>query len=213
MTTVSDLAERALRRLGVVVVPEADRPAITATVTINAIGTTALQELGVVASDETPAPTDQALAESKARTVHASLAATGAVAWSESAIPQSVIEDYAKLTAGQMASSFGKQADPQVMALLETRVRRASVVLYAPEMARNAVMDVHRGLVATGWADWTTQDIPDAACDPYVVMACVTLAPTFGVQFDPRQGIVAQQQLRRIVSLPTVGIAVRAEYF
>jgi hypothetical protein len=99
------------------------------------------------------------------------------------------------------------------VALLEARVRRVASLLFAPEMARNAVMDVHRGLVATGWADWSSQDIPDAACEPYVALACVALAPTFGVQFDPRQGAIAQQQLRRIVALPTSGMSVRVEYF
>ena len=213
MTTIAQLAERALRRLGVVVVPAADRPSITATVPVSALGTTALQELGVVAADEVPSVADQALAESKVRIVHASLAANTMIGWSETAIPQSLAEEYAKLTASMMASTFGKAADPQVVALLEARVRRVAATLYAPEMASNAVMDVHRGLVATGQADWSSQDVPDAACDPYVVLACIALAPQFGVQFDARLGLIATQQLRRIVALPTSNIPVVAEYF
>jgi len=213
MATVDQLAERCLRRLGVVVVPAANRPSITATTTIASVATTALQELGVVASEETPSPSDQALAEAKARSVHASVVANTSANWSESAIPQSVAEEYAKLTAAMSASSFGKATDPQVVTLLEARVRRVASELYAPEMAQNAVMDVHRGLVAMGWADWTSQDVPDAAGDPYVVLACITLAPTFGVQFDVRLGVKAHQDLRRIIALPTSGIPVRAEYF
>jgi len=122
-------------------------------------------------------------------------------------------EEYAKLTAAMSASSFGKATDPQVVTLLEARVRRVASELYAPEMAQNAIMDVHRGLVAMGWADWTSADVPDAAGDPYVVLACITLAPTFGVQFDVRLGVKAHQDLRRIIALPTSGIPVRAEYF
>lgn len=213
MTSVAQLGERALRRLGVVVVPAADRPPITATVPLATIATTALQELGVVASDETPAPADQALAEAKARSVHASLTANANIAWNETAIPQSVAEEYAKLTASMAASSFGRVADPKIVQLLEARVRSVAAVLYAPEMATNAVMDVHRGLVATGFADWSSQDLPPAAEEPYVVLACIALAPQFGLQFDARLGVVAQQQLRRIVALPTSGIPVMAEYF
>lgn len=213
MTSVAQLGERALRRLGVVVVPAADRPTITATVNVATLGTTALQELGVVAADEAASAADQALAESKVRIVHASLAANTMISWSDAAIPQSVAEEYAKLTASMMASTFGKAADPQIVALLEARVRRVAANLYAPEMARNAIMDVHRGLVATGFADWSSQDLPPAAEEPYVVLACIALAPQFGVQFDARLGVVAQQQLRRIVALPTSGIPVMAEYF
>ena len=213
MTTVAQLGERALRRLGIVVVPAAYRPTITATVNVATLATTALQELGTIAADETPPAADQALAEAKVRLVHASLAANTVVNWDEATIPVSVAEEYAKLAASMMASTFGKAADPQVVALLEARVRRVAATIYAPEMAVNAVMDVHRGLVATGFADWTSADIPDAACDPYVVLACIALAPQFGVQFDARLGVVATQQLRRIVALPTSGIPVMAEYF
>lgn len=213
MTTVAALGERALRRLGIVVVPAANRPSITATVPVATLATTALQELGVVAADETPSPADQALAEAKVRIVHASLAANANAAWAEDRIPQSLAEEYTKLTASMLASSFGKAADPQVVALLEARVRRVASVLYAPEMATNAVMDVHRQLVAEGWADWTTQDLPPAAEEPYVILACIALAPQFGVQFDARLGIVAHQTLRRIIGIPTAGMPVMAEYF
>ena len=213
MATIAQLGERALRRLGIVVVPAANRPSITATVPVATLATTALQELGVVAADETPSPADQALAEAKVRLVHASLAANANASWAEDRIPQSVGEEYAKLTASMLASSFGKAADPQIVQLLEARVRRIAAVLFAPEMATNAVMDVHRQLVAEGWADWTTQDLPAAAEEPYVVLACIALAPQFGVQFDARLGIVAHQTLRRIIGIPTSGIPVMAEYF
>lgn len=213
MTTVAQLGERALRRLGVVVVPLADRPTITATVPVVTIATTALQELGVIAADEAPAAADQALAEAKVRAVHASLIANTGVTWNEAAIPAAVAEEYAKLTAAQAASSFGKAANPEVVALLEARVKRTTQVIYAPEMATNAIMDVHRGLVATGRAEWTTQDIPPAVESSYVVLACIALAPQFGVQFDARLGIVAQQDINRIVGLPSSGMTVMAEYF
>ena len=213
MATVAQLGERALRRLGIVVVPAANRPSIAGTVPVATIATNALQELGVVAADETPSPADQALAEAKVRLEHASLVANANVAWNEATIPQSVAEEYTKLTAAMLASSFGKAADPAIVQMLEGRVRRVAAQMFAPEMATNAVLDVHRGLVATGVADWSTQDLPAAAEEPYVVLACIALAPQFGVQFDPRLGVIAQQQLRRISAVPSGGIPVMAEYY
>lgn len=213
MATPADLGERSLRRLGVIVVPLANRPVIGAVVSIASIATGALQELGVIASDETPDVLDQQVAEDKARAVHASLVGSSFVFWAESAIPQHVAEDYTKLTAGMLSTTFGKSADPKVIILLEERIKRFAVIAVAPEMATNAIMDVHRGLVATGFANWTSQDIPPAAEEPYVILACVALAPQFGVQFDPRLGVQAQQQLRRIIAIPTSGTAVMAEYF
>ena len=76
------------------------------------IATTALVELGVIASDEAPSATDQALALAKVLEVHDSLVANGNVSWTSGAIPQFATEEYAKMAANLMASSFGRAADP-----------------------------------------------------------------------------------------------------
>ena len=120
------------------------------------IATAALVELGVVASDETPSATDQALAVDKVASVHAALDAQGVVWWDGTAMPRAFAEEYTKLTANVMASSFGRAADPANQALLEARVRKGAMTISGHDIAVEAVMAVHADLVARGWARWTT---------------------------------------------------------
>src|SRR5580765_77103 len=141
--TVATLGERALRRLGVTVVAAADRPALTVTIPPVSLATGALVELGVIAADEAPAPADAALAASKVAAVHDALVAQAVVPWGLDAVPQAVSEEYIKLTANVMASSFGKPGDPAIHAALEVRVRKVALVMGAPELATEAVMAVH----------------------------------------------------------------------
>ena len=53
--SVATIAERALRRLGVAIVPVADRPALNTRVAPEDIANGALIELGVIAVDKVPA--------------------------------------------------------------------------------------------------------------------------------------------------------------
>ena len=119
--SVSTLAERALRRLNVTVVPLDDRPTLTEMVPVATIATMALVELGIIASDEAPIPSDQALALDKVASVHAALDAQGLVWWDGTAIPRAFVEEFVKLVAAQASSSFGKATDPAALALLEGR--------------------------------------------------------------------------------------------
>ena len=57
--SIGTIAQKALRRLGVRVVPLDDSPTLTEMVPFDVIATMALVELGVIASDETPSDTDQ----------------------------------------------------------------------------------------------------------------------------------------------------------
>ena len=120
--SVSTFAQQALRLLGVRVVPLDDSPDLTELVPVATIATMALVELGVIASDETPIPSDQALAFDKVASVHAALDAQGVVWWNGTAVPRAFVEEYTKLTAAQTSSSFGKASDPAALALLEARV-------------------------------------------------------------------------------------------
>jgi len=211
--TVSTIAERALRRLGVSVVPLDDSPVMTEMVPVATIATAALQELGVIAADETPSASDQALALDKVASVHAALDAQGLVWWPATVVPRAFVEEYTKLAAGQAASSFGKQADPQVMALLEARVRRGAMTISGHDVAVEAVMAVHSSLAARGLARWSSQDIPDAAAEPYELLAAYDLAPKFERPRDPADPVTATRLLAQIIALPTSWMVVRAEYF
>jgi hypothetical protein len=211
--TIATIGEQALRRLGVAVVPLADRPALTVTIPAATIATNALVELGVIAADETPSPSDQALALAKVNAAHDSLVANANARWIIDAIPQAVSEEYTKLAAGYAASSFGKAADPAVLAMLEGRVRKVAMIMRAPEDATAAVMSVHQDLTMRGLARWTVFDLPDALTDPYTVLAADSLAPLFGMDTDPKDTQDAMIAIYRYVALPSSGETVQARYF
>ena len=210
---VSTIAQQALRLLGVRVVPLDDSPTLVEMVPVATIATMALVELGVIASDEMPLPVDQALMLDKVASVFAALDAQGVVWWDGTAIPRAFAEEFVKLTASQASSSFGKAADPAIVAMLEARVRKGAMVLSADDNAVQAVMGVHQDLVMRGIARWSSQDIPDAVGISYVTLAADALAPLFGQDTDPadtRDAIVA---IFRYVALPSSGERTVAEYF
>ena len=178
-----------------------------------AIATAALVELGVIASDETPIPSDQALLVDKVASVHAQLDAQGVVWWTGDAVPRAFTEEYTKLAASMAASSFGKTADPQIVATLEARVRKGAMVLSSDDNAQQAAQAVHDDLVMRGIARWSSWDIPDQVADAMVVMTADGLAPLFGMDTVPTDTRAAEVAIYRYVALPTSGETVAAAYF
>ena len=225
--TAASIAARALQNLGVVV-PETDRPTNTATVTVTelaaralqaldipvpasawpaasgtttaaAVGLEALQRLGVVASDETPLTDDTTLATAAATAVHESLVRKGLVTWAVSAIPTGVAQDYALLTALQLASSFGKQGDPAQRPVIEARIGWSSLVQRAQALAEARVQAIHAGIVGAGLAPYANSAIPVSVAEPYVQLLAIELAPVFGKQSDPGRIPQFEAQIRRDV--------------
>jgi len=272
MVPPATIAEAALRQLGVDVVPASERPALTVTVPAGTLATNCLVELGVIASDEVPALSDQTLALSKVLEVHDSLVANGLVSWTSDAIPQfaseeyvkmaanlmatsfgraadpanyallegrlrqavavqasltsqaitwwddtgipgALAEEYAKMAASHLASSFGKQADPAVYTMLEQRVRRMALINSSYDQAVDAVMDVHANLVARGLARWTSLDVPDHVSEPYTMLAANRLAPLFEKPVSQSDEVMARQALAQFIALPSSGERTPAEYF
>lgn len=211
--SVAMLGEYALRRLGVAIVAEAERPGLTVTVPATTIATNALVELGVIAADETPSAVDQALALARVNSAHDSLVAQSFVRWTVNAIPQAVAEEYTKLAAALASTSFGKASDLQIYTALEQRIRRVTMMLQAGDEATRAVLAVHRDLVARGMARWTSFDIPDAAEQPYTMLAAQLLAPSFGGQANPQESLVAMALLAKYIALELSGERVQAEYY
>jgi hypothetical protein len=74
-------------------------------------------------------------------------------------------------------------------------------------------MDVHANLVARGLARWTSLDIPDAASEPYTMLAANRLAPLFEKPASQSDEVMASRALAQIVALPTSGERTPAEYF
>ena len=181
--TVLTVAQRALEGLGVTV-PAADRPPLVTVVSVPTLGLRALQWLGVVASDETPNVADQDMAEGKVLAIHDALVAAGVAAWPITAIPLSVAEDYMMLAAMQLASSFGKAADPAQRLPLEERMRRVSLIIRAQDEAQARVLAVHDTLAAQGALGWASTAIPQAVSEEYVAMVREHLAPLFGQKPD-----------------------------
>ena len=212
-TSVGTIAQVALRRLGVRVVPLDDSPTLTEMVPVATIATAALVELGVIASDETPIPSDQSLMVDKVSSVHAALDAQGVVWWPSGSVPRAFTEEYTKLTAAMAGSSFGKSIDPAIVALLEARVRKGAMVLSADTNAQQAVQAVHDDLVMRGIARWTSLDIPEALADSYATLAADALAPLFGGDTDPRDTQDAMVAIYRYVALPSSGETVSTAYF
>ena len=212
-TSVGTIAQKALRRLGVRVVPLDDSPTLTETVPVATIATAALVELGVIASDETPIPSDQALMLDKVASVHAALDAQGVVWWPSGSVPRAFVEEYTKLTAAMAGSSFGKSIDPAIVALLEARVRKGAMVLSADDNAQQAVQAVHDDLVMRGIARWTVQDIPEALSRSvcHARGRCAGTAVRWRHRpNDTRDAMVA---IYRYVALPSSGETVSTAYF
>jgi len=212
-TSIGTIAQKALRRLGVRVVPVDDSPTLTEMVPVATIATAALVELGVIASDEAPIPSDQALMLDKVASVHAALDAQGVVWWPVGSVPRAFVEEYVKLAAAYAGSSFGKAIDPAMVPLLEARVRKGAMVLSADTNAQQAVQAVHDDLVMRGIARWTSLDIPDALSDPYATLAADALAPLFGGDTDPNDTRDAMVAIYRYVALPSSGETVSTAYF
>ena len=212
-TSVGTIAQLALRRLGVRIVPLDDSPTLTEMVSFDVIAIGALIELGVIASDETPIPSDMVFMQDKVSSVHAALDAQGVVWWPVGSVPRAFVEEYTKLTAAMAGSSFGKAIDPAMVALLEGRVRKGAIVLSADTKAQEAVQAIHDDLVMRGLARWTSLDIPKPVGEAYELLAADRLAPLFGTQTDPNDGARAMISIYRYIALPTSGEPVAAAYF
>jgi hypothetical protein len=212
-TSVGTIAQIALRRLGVRVVPLDDSPTLTEMVSFDTVAIGALIELGVIASDETPIPSDMDFMRDKVSSVHAALDAQGVVWWPVGSVPRAFVEEYTKLTAAMAGSSFGKSIDPAIVALLEARIRKGAMVLSADTNAQQAVTNVHDDLVMRGIARWTSLDIPDPLADPYATLAADALAPLFGGDTDPRDTQDAMVAIYRYIALPSSGETVSTAYF
>lgn len=212
-TSIGTIAQKALRRLGVRVVPLGDSPTLSEMVPVATIATAALVELGVIASDETPIPSDQALLLDKVASVHAQLDAQGVVWWPSTAVPRAFAEEYTKMAAMQAASSFGKSADPSLLTMLEARVRKGAMTLSADDNANQAVQAVHDDLAMRGLARWSVFDIPSAVAEAYAVLAADRLAPLFGIDTVPADTRAAEVAIYRYVALPPSEERVVAAYF
>ena len=92
-------------------------------------------------------------------------------------------------------------------------MRHFSMVQRAPDLATEAVMAVHADLAARGKLRWSSADIPQAAEQPYVLLAAFKLGPEFDRQVAPTDVVMAEKALARMIALPTSGERTPAQYF
>ena len=184
VVTVDAIADNALVRLGVIATGGVP-PSQTAVVPLDTVATLALTKLGVIASDETPATTDLDLARAAVTAVHNALVAQGIADWTSAAITTEVSEEYAGLTAAHLAPSFGKASDPTMVPMLEARIATTSRVSRAHALAQTAVLAIHASLVAQGSADWTSAGITTAVSEEYAGLTAAHIASSFGKESDP----------------------------
>jgi len=228
--TVSIIAERALRRLGVAVVPVDARPALNtrtapadiataalielgviaidaapqsqaSIVPLDTIATIALTKLGVIAADEGVAPSDMTLARGAVDAVHSALVASGTVKWTSAQITTAVSEEYAGLTAFHLASSFGKQSDPALVPVLEARIATVSRVAHAHALALTKLAQVQASLVSQALVTWDNLGVPTAVAEEYTRLTAMSLASSFGKQVDPKLVLVLEDRVRRMAQV------------
>lgn len=211
--SVDQLAEQTLRRLGIAIVPVADRSATSTIISQALLATHALQELGVIASDETPMALDQQIALEKVGAVQDSLSAQGIAFWPPNEVPFAISEEITKMTAIQVSTTFGKQGSLDAYKALEARVRNYSMIQKAPAVAVDAVMGVHQELDAMGLVRWTVFDIPDSAGSAYVMRAAASLAPYFGQQPNSKEEADGLKMMARYTALPSSGAPTPVVYF
>ena len=216
VVSIGTIAQKALRRLGVRVVPLDDSPTLTEMVPFRhhrhgeASCRVGRHRLGRNAD---PVRSGGDHARTKSPRVHAALDAQGVVWWPVGSVPRAFTEEYTKLVALFAATSFGKPSSPQEVALLEGRVRKGVMVLSADDNAQQAVQAVHDDLVMRGIARWTSLDIPDVVGEQYAIMAADRLAPLFDEGPDPNGTPAAMAALYRYVALPSSGETVATAYF
>lgn len=237
--TAAEVAGIAVRQLGIVV-PEADRPALTVTVTpddmaaraLRAVGinpaplgaaptggtstsaqlaTRGLTKLGVIASDETPQPGDQADALAKVVAVHDMLVALGYVTWGVDAVPDHAAEFYVVMASNLLAPEFGKPSSVEAFDIGREAIRTMALTgAYGQALALSKVQAVHDALVAAGIVSWDLAAVPLAYSEEYVSMAAGLLSPVMGRpqtpadrQADQAAWDAAEARIRRAALITT----------
>lgn len=152
----------------------------------------------------------QALAEAEVNAAHQALNAMGLVTWGTDAIPESVASHYALMAGVRLAPAVGKPADETGYSAGVALVRR--VVMSGPigqAIAEQKVASAHNSLAARGLTRWTSHDIPLYAEEPYVMMAAELLAPDVGQPPMPGLWKAGENEIRRVVAMPSARKSVR----
>lgn len=200
--TIAKSAQEELAILNNIIVNTLDPgPIVPAANIIN----NALIELGVIAPDEIASSYDATQATVALQSVHHSLSVHGIALWGINSIPTAYAEDYTKLTAAMLASSFGKAVDTQAVAFLESRVRTGAIAQTANQTwMMERVNAVHHSLEAQGLASWGVNAIPLAFRQEYTQLTVAMASATFGKPADPAVVAAAEARIRAAFQVTTI---------
>ena len=151
------------------------------------IATAALVELGVIAADETPSASDQALALDKVASVHGSLLAQGIALWDVSAIPRAFAEEYTKLTAAMAASQLrqgGRSGDRGAARGPYSCRRHGDERRYAVRARQGDLRPCQRWM-RRAWCGGPATAVPRAFTEEYMKLTVAMTAGSLGKQIDP----------------------------
>lgn len=81
------------------------------------------------------------------------------------------------------------------------------------QVAKQALKAAHASIRKDDRVRWTIQAIPEAAEEPYVLMASFLAAPEFGKPQDSNWWVWGQREITALVNAPASGQPVRTEYF
>ena len=166
-TSIGTIAQKALRRLGVRVVPVDDSPTLTEMVPVATIATAALVELGVLNSDGTPSTAIVAPAAiATSALVDLGVLNSDLTMAVPATVPQATIATTALIELGVIASDETPSATDQALAV-------------------DKVASVHGALVDQGIALWDIAAIPRAVAEEYTKLTAAMSASSFGKSVDP----------------------------
>ena len=183
--TVAQLAARALRKLGIAIVGDAQRPSAGPISSVLDVASRVMRELGVPVADADrpgaePFVTKSDIASRSLRMVGIDPAVLG--------------------VANYNTGSVFNWRDVGRQSLLKLGVISPEEP-GTPEDIENSegrVINVHNQLAEMDYVTWTLYAIPSAYVEHYVTMTCNLLGPQYGKPLAPEAFITAQETIRRI---------------
>ena len=190
--TVAQLAARALRKLGIAIIGDAQRPGAGPISSVLDVASRVMRELGVPVADA-----DRPAAEppvSKAEVAARSLRMVGI---------DPAVMDMANYNNGLTNYNSGLRfnlGDVARQTLLKLGVIAPEETPSPADLlsAEGRVTNVHNQLAEMDYVTWSLYSIPSAYVEHYVTMACNLLGPQYGKPLAPELFIAAQETIRRI---------------
>jgi len=211
MTTPAALGERALRRLGVEIVPVASRPTLATTVTVTAIAERALQGLGVpvAAAGRPPLSTVvpvTTIAERALQALGVTVTDADRPALTTIVTVQAIADAALQAVGVTVPAALqppitttSSATDIGTNVLIELGVIASDETPPVDDLAVvvDKVGSVHAALVAQGIATWDAGAVPIGVTEEYIKLTALVSASSFGKTGDPAQWPMLENRVRK----------------